>query len=77
MFGINTAEPPMYLKAEDHAGRKTLLGDLHARLVFNTLHSTTIEVIHSPTIPPSQQLICHTVTAACPILPCTFLINNF
>ena len=40
MFGINTADPPMYLKAEDHAGRKTLLGDLHPSLIFNTLHST-------------------------------------
>jgi hypothetical protein len=40
MFGINTADPLMYLKAEDHAVRKTLLGDLYASLVFNTLHST-------------------------------------
>jgi hypothetical protein len=50
MFGINTTDPPMYLKAEDHAGRKTLLGDLHASLVFNALHST-IEQSKSP-IPP-------------------------
>jgi hypothetical protein len=54
MFGINTANPPMYLKVEDHARRKTLLGDLHASLVFNTLHNTIIKVIHSPTTPPSQ-----------------------
>jgi hypothetical protein len=40
MFGINTADPPMYLKAEDRAGRKTLLGDLYTSLIFNTLHST-------------------------------------
>jgi hypothetical protein len=40
MFGINTADPPMCLNTEDHAQSKTHLGDLHASLTFNTIHST-------------------------------------